>query len=293
MATPLLVSNGPVVEQPQSLGRSSPNSYFRGWDYLVAKLREDGVSESLIKKVYQDKRMPKHTPIPFSIRPREPHSLYSHFHSPEKLRKARDFIHRHNNLFEQAEAHFSVSRAVVGAIFLVETQVGKVTGTQLVINRLSRLGAIDEPSNIIYNFERLRKDDKTVVFETVRDRARYLEETFYPEVTALFEIARRQKLDVLNIQGSIAGAFGIPQFLPSSMLRFGVDANQDGVVSLFHEADAIWSTANYLASFGWRDDASHEDHRNVIWKYNHSEAYVDTVLALAKELGLQSQQRKQ
>jgi membrane-bound lytic murein transglycosylase B len=285
-ARPILINSTPTESTYKAPHSSLKQSYFRGWDYLVTKLREDGVSETQIKQVYQDKRMPKHSFIPFAVRPRETHAMYAHFNSAEKILRAEEFLNRHRNLFEEAESRFSVSRYIIGAIFLVETQLGRVTGKQLIVNRLSRLGAIDEPKNVHLNYLRLKKDDSTVSFDAVQDRARYLEDTFYPEITALLELARQQKLDVLSLQGSIAGAFGIPQFLPSSALRFGVDANQDGVVSLFHEADAIWSTANYLANSGWRDSLSHEERRSVIWKYNHSDAYVDTVLKLAKELGL-------
>ena len=96
----------------------------------------------------------------------------------------------------------------------------------------------------------------------------------------------RNGIDPLAITGPSAGAFGLTQFLPSSYLRFAVDRRcGDGVVSLYDPDDAIASTANYLRGNGWRPGISYTDQRRVIWTYNHSDAYIDTVLRLADVLG--------
>ena len=116
--------------------------------------------------------------------------------------------------------------------------------------------------------------------ERLHERARYLEATFYPEVHAMFELAERERLDPLEVRGSYGGAFGFPQFLPTSFLRWGVDANGDGRVSLYDVRDAAASCANYLA----RHDFA-ADRRAAVWSYNHSPAYVDAVLGLARRLG--------
>jgi membrane-bound lytic murein transglycosylase B len=50
---------------------------------------------------------------------------------------------------------------------------------------------------------------------------------------------------------------------------------------LYHPADAIASAANYLAAHGWSPAISRSEQRRVIWAYNRSEAYIDTVLGLA------------
>src|SRR6185369_11602712 len=111
-----------------------------------------------------------------------------------------------------------------------------------------------------------------------------LEGVFYPEVLAMFGLADRTGVDPLDVRGSGSGAFGLPQFLPSSYLRFGVDGDGDGRVSLYDPADAIASAANYLAGHGWKGEISRAEQRRAIWAYNHSDAYIDTVLALAEHL---------
>ncbi len=257
---------------------------FRGWAFLAEKLRLDGVSEALIRAVYNDPRMPSFSFIPFSLRPKESRAMYKNFLDDNTLQVGRQFLARNKTNFEQAEKIFGVNRRVVAAILLIETHAGQTFGRDLVLNRLSRLASIAEPNNVVLNFRRLQQEDPKVTFEQVRARAEYLEETFYPEVLALFRMKRDKRMDILALKGSSAGAFGMPQFLPSNYLRFGVDANKDGVVSLHHEADAIWSTANFLSHFGWNDGASEEAKRKVIWRYNRSDAYVDTALDVADRL---------
>jgi len=53
--------------------------------------------------------------------------------------------------------------------------------------------------------------------------------------------------------GSWAGAMGQPQFMPSSYLRYAVDADGDGRRDIWtNRADVFGSIANYLAQCGWR-----------------------------------------
>ena len=67
---------------------------------------------------------------------------------------------------------------------------------------------------------------------------------------------RDQQLDALSVRGSYAGAFGIPQFMPGSWRRWGIDFDGDGRADLrASHADAIGSVANFLASHGWERDA--------------------------------------
>ena len=154
----------------------------------------------------------------------------------------------------------------------------------MVLYRLSRIATVGEPRNIENNFRRLNPLMPKLTREMLVKRAKYLEDVFLPEIPALLEIGKRNSIDPLNVKGSVAGAFGMPQFLPSAFLRFGVDGDRNGYVSLFNDVDAIWSTGNYLASYGYRADLPLEQRRGIIWKYNKSDAYIDTVLSVASEI---------
>jgi membrane-bound lytic murein transglycosylase B len=173
---------------------------------------------------------------------------------------------------------------VVAAIIVVESQAGKNTGNHNVLYRLSRIATTSAPDNIQENYVYQKKLNPKVTFEDVRRRARYLERTFMPEIPALLTIAKRNQVDPLALKGSIAGAFGLPQFLPSALIRFGVDGNGDGAISLHDEHDAIWSAGNYLAHFGYRHKIPLQEKRSIIWRYNKSASYIDTVLSLSESI---------
>lgn len=271
------------AEKPALTLNPNPIAY-RGWNYLAAKLISDGVAVETVSSIFMHPKMPPVGFIPFKIKPKETAAMYRGFDSKPLLKLARKFLAEHKASFDAAEKKFNVDRSVVAAIFLVESHLGKNTGKHLVINRISRVASVANPVNIQANFTKLSKEDPSVKYKDVEERALYLEEHFYPEVLALLKIAELHKLDLMELFGSYAGAFGYPQFLPSTFLKFGVDGNGDGKISLFDYADAIHSTANYLTHSGWKDSASQKEKEAVIWKYNHSTPYIKTVLAIAKAL---------
>jgi Transglycosylase SLT domain len=73
-----------------------------------------------------------------------------------------------------------------------------------------------------------------------------------------------------------AGAGGPMQFLESTWVRYGVDADGDGRADRWDPPDAIFAAANYLRASG-----APRDYRRAILAYNHSSSYVAEVEALA------------
>jgi soluble lytic murein transglycosylase-like protein len=78
---------------------------------------------------------------------------------------------------------------------------------------------------------------------------------------------------------SSAGAEGWMQFLPSEWAQYGVDANGDGWKDPYNPADAIFAAARYLRAAGGETDI-----RAAVFSYNHSQAYVESVLLRAQLL---------
>jgi len=83
-----------------------------------------------------------------------------------------------------------------------------------------------------------------------------------------------------NMGPSSAGAIGWMQFMPSTWLRWGVDANGDGIADPWNPTDAVFSAARYLAAAGGTTDL----YRGV-YAYNHADWYVRQVLSLADLYG--------
>ena len=83
-----------------------------------------------------------------------------------------------------------------------------------------------------------------------------------------------------NMGPSSAGAVGWMQFMPSTWLRWGVDADGDGIADPWNATDAIFAAARYLAAAGGSTDIS-----RAIFAYNHADWYVREVLDLARVYG--------
>ena len=62
----------------------------------------------------------------------------------------------------------------------------------------------------------------------------------------------KNKLDYSKLNGSFAGAMGIPQFMPASYLNYAIDFDEDGKIDLWNSLDdVIGSVANYLSKHNW------------------------------------------
>jgi membrane-bound lytic murein transglycosylase B len=257
-----------------------------GWDYLVERLVADGLDRTRVTRAFTDPRMEPFTGLDFGLDPRESHALYRGFLSASSVAAARRCREENASVLKTAAEQTGVSSDLVAAILFIETRCGRNTGSSRVLYRLARLAMANEPANLRANIARLAGDviPDADIEPRVRARAQYLEDTFYPEVRATFDVADRMGVNPLDLRGSPSGAIGYPQFLPTSYLRYGADAGGDGHIDLFDTADAASSCATYLAAKGWREGLPVEDRRAVIWHYNRSAAYVDAVLTLARRL---------
>jgi peptidoglycan lytic transglycosylase B len=125
----------------------------------------------------------------------------------------------------RAEREYGVPAQYIVAIVGVETYYGKNMGRWRVIDALSTL-AFDYPARAAF---------------------------FRAELEQYLLLARENDLDVFALRGSYAGAIGIPQFMPGSLRRYGVDFDGDGAIDLRRSsADAIGSVGNFLKNHGWR-----------------------------------------
>jgi hypothetical protein len=83
-----------------------------------------------------------------------------------------------------------------------------------------------------------------------------------------------------DLSVSTAGAEGWMQFMPATWSQYGVDVNSDGFQDPYNPADAIFAAARYLKAAGGAHDI-----RAAVFAYNHSQAYVQSVILRARLLG--------
>ncbi len=144
--------------------------------------------------------------------------------SARTINTAREMHTRHGALLARIEAAYGVPGPVMVAIWGLESNFGKFTGTYPTISSLATLAY----------------DGRRPLFRT--------------ELLHALAIVDQRQLAPDDLKGSWAGAMGQPQFMPSSFLKHAVDFDGDQQVDIWtSEADVFGSMANYLKAAGWRE----------------------------------------
>ncbi|MFT3763188.1 MAG: lytic murein transglycosylase B [Pseudoxanthomonas sp.] len=152
-----------------------------------------------------------------------------------RIAGGRAFLAKHRDALAREEAKYGVPAEIVTAILGVETSYGGFTGKHRVLDALYTLAFFYPRSG----------DPAKAAYEQKR------ENFFRDELAQLFALCREEKLDILSITGSYAGAMGMAQFMPSSYRQFAVDGDGDGRRDLFGDYDDVFaSVANYFVSKG-------------------------------------------
>ncbi|MBT3225771.1 MAG: lytic murein transglycosylase [Deltaproteobacteria bacterium] len=248
---------------------------------LVRLFENTTFKKRVIQELFFDSRLKK-MPIIVNrnVKNKEIKANYADFLSKYSIYLANQFAKKWRTMLARASRKFGVDSEVLVAVLLVETGFGNVLG---------RYSIVSVYSSIIIEHLRQQKQcalrnmtgclDSTASHR-LQKKAKWAEK----ELKALVEIAINSKRSLFRFKGSYAGAFGIPQFLPSSYLKWGYDSDKNGSVNLFLFPDAIYSTANYLKAHGWQKGLHHKSNQTVVWKYNHSQIYVDTIFKVAKKV---------
>jgi membrane-bound lytic murein transglycosylase B len=208
---------------------------------------------------------------------------YDQFLSKDSIANAFKYMAENKEPLDSAQEQFGVDKTVITAILLVETRLGTYLGNQTVINTLATMASLTDETlrERIWNaIPDQKKPEKETFLEKVNKRSKW----GYEELKALIRYTDREGIDPADIQGSYAGAMGISQFMPSNALKLAKDGNNDGRIDLFDHHDAIFSVANYLKHHGWEPGISRQRQHEVLFRYNHSNYYVDTLMKISDRL---------
>lgn len=138
-------------------------------------------------------------------------------------------MRKYDRVLRAAEQQFGVSRFVIAAVWGVESDYGRDAGDSFLPHALATLAC------------------------NGGKRAKF----WRGELNAALKLVDRGDLELNELYGSWAGAFGQTQFIPSTYQRLAVDFDGDGRRDLVGSvADALGSTANYLRRSGWQPGGS-------------------------------------
>jgi membrane-bound lytic murein transglycosylase B len=156
----------------------------------------------------------------------------SRFIDDTRIAAGLKFWQSHAATLARAEKEYGVPQEIIVGIIGVETIYGQNTGNFRVMDALTTL-AFDFPAT--------------------HPRAAERSEFFKRELEQFLSHQNRLGTDPMLALGSYAGAMGLPQFMPSSWVRFAVDFDGDDKIDLWNSpADAIGSVGSYFKAFNWQ-----------------------------------------
>ncbi|MFQ5598253.1 MAG: lytic transglycosylase domain-containing protein [Nitrospiria bacterium] len=148
------------------------------------------------------------------------------FIKDDMIKRGHAYLNENRALLTEIEKAYGVDKEIITSILGVETRFGKP------------------------GIERYRAFD---IFNTAYSLYPRREKFYRGEMIAFLLLCREEGIDPFSIKSSYAGAFGVPQFIPSSFLNYAVDFDRDGKRDLWHsKGDIFGSVANYLKTFGWQ-----------------------------------------
>ena len=189
-----------------------------GLDTLIGKVRYVDTAVQLMKPAPPGK-------------PKNWQAYSARFIEPVRINAGVKFWNDNAEALARAEREYGVPAEIIVGIIGVETVYGRNTGRFRVLDALT-----------------------TLAFSYPESPNRVARMAFFKgELENALLFARKDGIDPLTLLGSYAGAIGLPQFMPSSIMKFAVDFDGDSHIDLRNStADAIGSVAHFLVEHGWR-----------------------------------------
>lgn len=253
---------------------------------LKSEMIRQGMDPAQVDALLGDKRVRfEGRLMALLLAPSERSLNYGQFLRPKTIKAGKAFMVKHAATLSEAQKQSGVDSAVVVAILSVESRLGAYTGNCSVFNVLASQAVLDTPEArklVAKNWPRKQKAELTSAKTNKRFKRRAV--WARKEIGSLMRLAQKEGRSPLDYKGSLAGALGMAQFVPTSVLIWGKDADGDGKINLVDPQDAIHSVANYLKAHGWRPGLSRQAQIKVVLTYNNSKPYAKTVLGLAERL---------
>lgn len=200
------------------------------FDLWLADFKQEALNEG-ISQATLDEAFDNISPVPQVIKLDRsqpefilPFSEYLHQRvTPQQIATGRKLLAQHQALFDAIEKEYGVPRTLLVAFWGMETSYGRNKGN------------INIPAALV-----------TLAHDGRR------QEFFRAQLMDALRILEAGNVTANAMRGSWAGAMGHMQFMPSTFMRYGIDADNDGRIDMWQSIpDAMVSAANYLSSIGW------------------------------------------
>jgi membrane-bound lytic murein transglycosylase B len=268
--------------------------------FVQKKLERSGFSNSFVRDViasYEPKDFGSVVELNVLLFLRK-----SDYHGPqvneEAERQVRKFTEANRTALAKAEAMNNVPSSVIASLLWIESRHGQNAGDFHVPSVYLHL--LQSPRVSVQKYL-LTRTAKYTAKTTKADRKEIIARTHRKAEWALSELRALEKVHRWKwkmgseFRGSFSGAFGIPQFIPSSYVKWArsiqSDTNPSSQPDLSKPSDSIMSVAYYLRDHGWKSDDV-DSHVETLMTYNNSRDYANAILSLAEKTGAQSSDRK-
>ena len=142
--------------------------------------------------------------------------------SKTRINNGNDTLKQNASLLNKTSQKYGVPSHVIVAFLGLESNYGNYMGNESLVQSLA-----------------------TLAYDPRRSKL------FTRELIAALKLMDRKTIPI-DATGSWAGAIGAVQFMPTNILAYGVDANNDGKVNLWTDKEDIYeSAANFLKKNGW------------------------------------------
>ncbi len=160
-------------------------------EYVKKQLVSSGIDKTEIDKLLADKRLKLYPLKVVAYKQPNWKIIERKLYSKISVQRGKSYIKNNQAAFDKAEQDFGVKKEVLAGIIAIETDFGKNSGNYPIFN-------------VIYS--RLER------WPAAKWRGQA------NELIALSKFCLSSQLDCFKIRGSYAGAFGLVQFMPSSVL---------------------------------------------------------------------------
>ncbi|WOI53628.1 lytic murein transglycosylase [Parvularcula sp. LCG005] len=231
------------------------------FDAFRQSFRSEALAAGISAETYT-REMATAEPLPIvferdSNQPEFNRPVWSYLESAVSERRVNDGITNatlRNDTLAAVEEKYGVDRAIIAAIWGLESAYGKIMGDHDVVSSLA-----------------------TMAYKGRR--------TFFgkSQLIGALTILDKDYADRSQLKGSWAGAMGQTQFIPTTYLAYAVDEDGDGHRNLWtNHADIFASTANYLKRSGYKAGQPWGMEVMVPAEFDYGDASLDTEKTVAQ-----------